>query len=55
MWYWDFGAAREAKNVRGAFTDVDEDGPAVASVTVTGDVTLYLAWRASDFDGIVVS
>ncbi len=55
MWYWDFGAAREAKNVRGAFIDADEDGPAVASVTVTGDVTLYLAWRAPDFDGIVVS
>ncbi len=55
MWYEDFGAARKAENVHGAFASADEDGSAVASVTITGDATLYLAWRAPEFDGIEVS
>lgn len=55
VWYQDFGEPREARSVRGAFTNADEDGAAVYSMTVTGDVTLYRAWRAPDFDGIEVS
>ena len=55
MWYEDFGAAREAGSVQGAYVNADEEGAPVLSVTVTGDVTLYLAWRAPDFDGIAVS
>ncbi len=55
IWYRDFGVSREAKNVRGAFADASESGSARLAVTITGDVTLYLAWRAPDFDGIAVS
>lgn len=55
MWYEDFGSAREAGSVQGAYVNADEEGAPVLSVTVTGDVTLYLAWRAPDFDGIAVS
>ena len=55
MWYEDRGRTREATNVPGVFLDAGESSAPAETLKVTGDATLYLAWRSPHYEGIAVS
>lgn len=55
IWYEDREIPREAVNVLGVFMDGEESSSPVETMKVTGDATLYLAWRLPQYEGIEVS
>ena len=55
MWYEDRDRMREATNVPGVFLDAGERSAPAETLKVTGDATLYLAWRPPHYEGIAVS